>query len=145
MLCLIQTFIICTPEYYGREWYIIDRGGALTNRHRTKAQTGTGIHGFGHLRRIKYTLPTNLVHEFEHRSILDAYGTTRVTAVPIVLRYSSCRYNERELIDVTVVRRVRTRAERWCDSEGHRRWKRAGRTLWLQSIWSCICCWMGVD
>ena len=44
-------------------------------------------------------------------------------------RYSSCRYNERQLIDVTVVRRVRPRAERWCDCEGHRRWKRAGRTL----------------
>ena len=55
-------------------------------------------------------------------------------------RYSSCRYNERQLIDVTVVRRVRTRAERWCDFEGHRRWKRAGRTLLLQLIWSCICC-----
>ena len=27
-------------------------------------------------------------------------------------RYSSCRYNERQLIDVTVVRRVRPRAER---------------------------------
>ena len=39
-------------------------------------------------------------------------------------RYSSCRYNERQLIDVTavVVRRVRPRAERWCDCEGHRRW-----------------------
>ena len=45
------------------------------------------------------------------------------------LRYSSCRYNERQLIDVTVVRRVRPRAERSCDCEGHRRWKRAGRTL----------------
>ena len=39
------------------------------------------------------------------------------------MRYSSCRYNERQLIDVTVVRRVRTLAERWCDCEGHRRWK----------------------
>ena len=37
--------------------------------------------------------------------------------------------NERQLIDVTVVRRVRPRAERWCDCEGHRRWKRAGSTL----------------
>ena len=45
------------------------------------------------------------------------------------IRYSSCRYNERQLIDVTVVRRVRPRAERWCDCEGHRRWKRAGSTL----------------
>ena len=44
-------------------------------------------------------------------------------------RYSSCRYNERQLIDVTVVRRVRPRAERWCDCEGHRRWKGVGRTL----------------
>ena len=44
-------------------------------------------------------------------------------------RYSSCRYNERQLIDITVVRRVRPRAKRWCDCEGHRRWKRAGRTL----------------
>ena len=44
-------------------------------------------------------------------------------------RYSSCRQNERQLIDITVVRRVRPRAERWCDYEGHRRWKRAGRTL----------------
>ena len=44
-------------------------------------------------------------------------------------RYSSCRYNERQLIGVTVVRRVRPRAERWCDCAGHRRWKRAGRTL----------------
>ena len=26
-------------------------------------------------------------------------------------RYSSCRYNERQLIDITVVRRVRPRAE----------------------------------
>ena len=32
-------------------------------------------------------------------------------AYPILLRYSSCRYNERQLIDVTVVRRVRPRAE----------------------------------
>ena len=47
----------------------------------------------------------------------------------LIKRYSSCRYNERQLIDVTVVRRVRPRAERWCDCEGHRRWKRAGRTL----------------
>ena len=39
-----------------------------------------------------------------------------------LIRYSSCRYNERQLIDVTVVRRVRPRAERWCDCEGHRRW-----------------------
>ena len=46
-----------------------------------------------------------------------------------LVRYSSCRYNERQLIHVTVVRRVRPRAERWCDCEGHRRWKRAGRTL----------------
>ena len=45
------------------------------------------------------------------------------------IRYSTCRYHERQLIDVTVVRRVRPRAERWCDCEGHRRWKRAGRTL----------------
>ena len=45
------------------------------------------------------------------------------------IRYSSCRYNERQLIHVTVVRRVRPRAERWCDCKGHRRWKRAGRTL----------------
>ena len=37
--------------------------------------------------------------------------------------------NERQLIDVTVVRRVRPRAEGWCDYEGHRRWKRACRTL----------------
>ena len=49
-------------------------------------------------------------------------------------RYSSCRYNERQLIDVTVVRRVRPR-ERSCDCEGHRRWKRAGRTL--------FCHWFG--
>ena len=47
----------------------------------------------------------------------------------IYIRYSSCRYNERQLIDVTVVRLVRPRAERWCDCEGHRRWKRAGSTL----------------
>ena len=32
-------------------------------------------------------------------------------------RYSSCRYNERQLIDVTVVRRVRPRAERSCNNE----------------------------
>ena len=44
-------------------------------------------------------------------------------------RYSSGRYNERQLIDITVVRRVRPRAERRCDCEGHRRWKRVGRTL----------------
>ena len=50
-------------------------------------------------------------------------------------RYSSCRYNERQLIEVTVVRRVRPRAERWCDCEGHRRWKRAGSTL--------FCNWFG--
>ena len=31
--------------------------------------------------------------------------------VPKYKRYSSCRYNERQLIDVTVVRRVRPRAE----------------------------------
>ena len=35
--------------------------------------------------------------------------------------YCSCRYNERQLIHVTVVRRVRPRAERWCDCEGQRR------------------------
>ena len=29
----------------------------------------------------------------------------------MLLRYGSCRYNERQLIDVTVVRRVRPRAE----------------------------------
>ena len=40
-------------------------------------------------------------------------------------RYSSCRYNERQLIEITVVSRVRPPAGRWCDSEGHRRWKRA--------------------
>ena len=34
----------------------------------------------------------------------------RPTAVRV--RYSSCRYNERQLIDVTVVRRARPRAER---------------------------------
>ena len=43
--------------------------------------------------------------------------------------YSSCRCDERQLIHVTVVRRVRPRAERRCDCEGHRRCKRAGRTL----------------
>ena len=32
-------------------------------------------------------------------------------------RYSSCRYNERQLIDVTAVRRVRPRAERSCTNE----------------------------
>ena len=50
------------------------------------------------------------------------------------IRYSSCRYNERQLIDVTVVRRVRPLAERWCDCEGHRRWKRAGRTLFCNGF-----------
>ena len=50
-------------------------------------------------------------------------------------RYSSsCRYNEQQLIDVTAVRRVRPRAERSCDCEGQRRWKRAGRTLFCN--WS---------
>ena len=34
-------------------------------------------------------------------------------------RCSSCRYNERQLIDVTVVRRVRPRAERSCDTTTH--------------------------
>ena len=34
-------------------------------------------------------------------------------------RYSSCRYNERQLIDVTVVRCVRPRAERSCDTTTH--------------------------
>ena len=29
-----------------------------------------------------------------------------------IIRYSSCRYNEGQLIDATVVRRVRPRAER---------------------------------
>ena len=43
--------------------------------------------------------------------------------VYIYIRYSSCRYNKRQLIEVTVVRRVRPRAGRWCDCEGHRRWK----------------------
>ena len=33
-------------------------------------------------------------------------------------RYSSCRYNERQLIEVTVVRRVRPRAERWLIARG---------------------------
>ena len=41
---------------------------------------------------------------------------------PYQVRYRICRYNERQLIDVTVVRRVRPRAERRCDCEGHRRW-----------------------
>ena len=36
-----------------------------------------------------------------------------------VKRYSSCRYNERQLIDVTVVRRVRPRAGRLCDTTTH--------------------------
>ena len=40
------------------------------------------------------------------------------TAEVVDQRYSSCRYNERQLIDITVVRRVRPRAERWCDYEG---------------------------
>ena len=35
-----------------------------------------------------------------------------VVALLLLLRCSSCRYNERQLIDVTVVRRVRPRAER---------------------------------
>ena len=62
---------------------------------------------------------------------------TAVYGVPGIykVRYGSCRYNERQLIHVTVVRRVRPRAERWCDCEGHRRWKRAGRTL--------FCNWIG--
>ena len=34
-------------------------------------------------------------------------------------RYSSCRYNERQLIHVTVVRRVRPRAERSGDTTTH--------------------------
>ena len=34
-------------------------------------------------------------------------------------RYSSCRYNERQLIDVTVVRRVRLRVERSCGTTTH--------------------------
>ena len=34
-------------------------------------------------------------------------------------RYSSCRYNERQLIHVAVVRRVRPRAERSCDTTTH--------------------------
>ena len=49
----------------------------------------------------------------------SAYGyyITRIDGgvTCIVKRYSSCRYNERQLIDVTVVRRVRQRAERSCD------------------------------
>ena len=57
--------------------------------------------------------------------VKTTYQNSGVTYV----RYSSCRYNERQLIEVTVVRRVRPRTERGCDCEGHRRWKRAGRTL----------------
>ena len=38
---------------------------------------------------------------------VNLFGTNENT-----LRYSSCRYNERQLIHVTVVRRVRPRAER---------------------------------
>ena len=72
-------------------------------------------------------------------TVVRGRALSRGVYLSIFKRYSSCRYYERQLIDVTVVRRVRPRAERWCDCEGHRRWKRAGRTL-LQSIWSCICC-----
>ena len=46
-------------------------------------------------------------------------------------RYTSYRYNERKLINVTVVRRVRPRAIGACRFEGHRRRKRAGRVLVL--------------
>ena len=34
-------------------------------------------------------------------------------------RYSSCRYNERQLMNVTTVRRVRPRAERWYHAYHH--------------------------
>ena len=42
-------------------------------------------------------------------------GNWKLASLEYVKRYSSCRYNERKLIDVTVVRRVRPRAERSCD------------------------------
>ena len=58
-----------------------------------------------------------------------AHTLTDTLTDRLIKRYSSCRYNERQLIDVTVVRRVRPRAECSCDIEGHRRWKRACRTL----------------
>ena len=44
-------------------------------------------------------------------------------------RYTSYRYNERKLINVTAVRRVRPRAIGACHFEGHRRRKRAGRSV----------------
>ena len=61
-----------------------------------------------------------------HAALVHTQGKTLQSSR--AQRYSSCRYNERQLIEVTVVRRVRPRAERWCDCEGHRRRKRAGRT-----------------
>ena len=60
--------------------------------------------------------PRSLGEEIQARRTIQAH------AKPTRMRYSSCRYNDRQLIDVTVVRRVRPRAERWCDCEGHRRW-----------------------
>ena len=71
-----------------------------------------------------YYVPDTYVPGISRQKSIRTYVVVRLTK-----RNSSCRYNERQLIDVTVVRRVRPRAERSCDCEGQRRWKRAGRTL----------------
>ena len=64
-----------------------------------------------------------------NRHVFRSIWTLLLLLPRSIIRYSSFRYNERQLIDITAVRRVRPRAERWCDCEGHRRWKRAGSTL----------------
>ena len=46
-------------------------------------------------------------------------GAVLTLSITLILRCFSCRYNERQLIDVTVVRRVRPRAIGPCDCEGH--------------------------
>ena len=55
------------------------------------------------------------VDDFLHLPLFTVYTTVLIFVIDIFMRYSSsCRYNERQLIDVTVVRRVRPRAERTC-------------------------------
>ena len=84
---------------------------------------------------LSLVVATATVSFFVHLSSacapLHFYNYVAFVNCPSKRYSSSCRYNERQLIEVTVVRRVRPRAERWCDCEGHRRWKRAGRTLFF--------------
>ena len=106
--------------------------GIPVSTYSSKAPTAVQVYHAHKARRQPHAGPARTAVPLVQPYLTGCLRFTKICWVGKQKRCSSRRYNERQLIEVTVVIRVRPRAERWCDCEGHRRWKRAGRTLFCR-------------